>query len=404
MPGSGGRPHLAIPGPSIMPDRVLRAMHRASPNIYAGELPDMMPGVIEDLCKVARTDGQAAIYISNGHGVWEAALANTVAPGETVLALVTGRFGQGWAEVAEARGIAVETLDFGKQAAADPARVEELLRADKGHKIKAVLATHVDTSTSILNDIAGLRSALDAAGHPALLMADCIASLACDRFEMDAWGVDVMIAASQKGLMTPPGLGLVFFSAKAAEARRGLPRVAKYWDWGPRAEPELFYQYFGGTAPTHHIYGLREALDMLLEEGLEAVWARHEWLAQAVWAACGVWGADGPLRMNVADVANRSRAVTSLSLRAPDGRRLREWLEAETGVTLGIGLGMNTEDDPKAEGFFRIGHMGHLNAHGLLGVLGAIESGLLALDIPHGLGAVGMAARSLAKPAAGAAS
>ncbi len=397
MSGSGGRPHLAIPGPSIMPDRVLRAMNRAAPNIYAGELPDMMPDLISDLCKVACTKGRAAIYIANGHGVWEAALANTVAPGDSVLALATGRFGHGWAEVAAARGLTVDTLDFGRRSAVDAARIEATLRADKAHKIKAVLATHVDTSTSVLNDIAAIRAAIDAAGHPALLMADCIASLACDRFEMDAWGVDVMIAASQKGLMTPPGLGFVFFNARAAKARAALDRVSKYWDWTPRAEPELFYQYFGGTAPTHHIYGLRAALDMLLEEGLENVWSRHDMLARAIWTACEVWGADGPLRLNVSDVARRSRAVTALSLRAPDGQRLRDWLEAEMGVTLGIGLGMATEDDPDATGFFRIGHMGHLNAHGLLGVLGSIEAGLLALDIPHGLGAVGMAARSIAK-------
>lgn len=396
MSGSGGRSHLAIPGPSIMPDRVLRAMHRAAPNIYAGELPDMMPALMGDLCKVARTKGRAAIYIANGHGVWEAALANTVAPGDSVLALATGRFGHGWAEVATARGLTVETLDFGRQSAVDATRVEDMLRADTGHKIKAVLSTHVDTSTSVLNDIAAIRAAMDAAGHPALLMADCIASLACDRFEMDAWDVDVMIAASQKGLMTPPGLGFVFFNARAAEARAGLAQVSKYWDWTPRAEPAQFYQYFGGTAPTHHIYGLRAALDMLLEEGVENVWARHDLLARAVWTACGVWGADGPLRLNVSDPARRSRAVTALSLRAPDGRRLREWLEAEMGVTLGIGLGMNTPEDPEATGFFRIGHMGHLNAHGLLGVLGTIEAGLLALEIPHGLGAVGMAARTIA--------
>ena len=397
MSGSGGRPHLAIPGPSIMPDPVLRAMHRAAPNIYAGELPDMMPQMVADLCKVARTDGQAAIYIANGHGVWEAALANTVAPGDTVLVLATGRFGHGWAEVAQARGLVVETLDFGRSSAVDAARVEDRLRADTEGRIKAVLATHVDTSTSVLNDIAGLRRALDAAGHPALLMADCIASLACDRFEMDAWGVDVMIAASQKGLMTPPGLAFVFFGPRAAEARARLPGVSKYWDWTPRAEPEQFYQYFGGTAPTHHLYGLRAALDLLLAEGMPEVWARHERLARAVWAACAVWGADGDLRMNVADMASRSRAVTSLSLTAPDGRRLRDWLEAEMGVTLGIGLGMATEADPGAEGFFRIAHMGHLNAHGLLGVLGTIEAGLLALKIPHGLGAVGMAARELSQ-------
>ncbi len=294
MSSAGGRPHLAIPGPSVMPDAVLSAMHRAAPNIYAGELIEMMPQLTADLTAVARTAGQVAIYIANGHGAWEAALANTLMPGDAVLVPATGRFGHGWGEVATSLGAQVDLLDFGRQAPVDPQRLEEALRADKDHRIKAVLATHVDTSTSILNDMAGIRAAMDAAGHPALLMADCIASLACDRFEMDAWGVDVMVAASQKGLMTPPGLGFVFFNERAAQARAGLARVSRYWDWAPRACPEMFYQYFGGTAPTHHLYGLRAALDMIAAEGLDAIWARHVRLAGAVWAACNVWGQDGP--------------------------------------------------------------------------------------------------------------
>lgn len=396
MSGAGGRPYLAIPGPSIMPDRVLRAMNRASPNIYAGELVDMMPKLVADLCGVARTKGHAAIYIGNGHAAWEAGLANTVQPGEKVLVLATGRFGHGWAEVAEARGIEVQILDFGRQAPVDPQTVEDALRADKAHDIKAVLVTHVDTSSSVLNDVAAVRAAMDAAGHPALLAADCIASLACDRFEMDAWGVDVMVAGSQKGLMTPPGLGFVFFNEKASDVRRTVPRVSRYWDWGPRTEPELFYQYFGGTAPTHHLYGLREALDMLGEEGIEAVWARHDRLARAVWAACEAWGAEGPLRLNIPDAAHRSRAVTSLAIGKPLGEELRQWVEAHMGVTLGIGLGMQTEEDPRSTGYFRIGHMGHLNGHALLGVLGAVEAGLTALNIAHGDGAVQKAAQVLA--------
>jgi alanine-glyoxylate transaminase/serine-glyoxylate transaminase/serine-pyruvate transaminase len=393
---AGGHPYLAIPGPSVMPEEVLRAMHRASPNIYEGELIEMTAGLIPDLRDVARTKGDVAIYIANGHGVWEAALANTVAPGDRVLVPATGRFGQGWAEVAEARGIAADLLDFGKRSAIDLDRVETALRADKSHEIKAVLATHVDTSTSVRNDIGALRAVLDAVGHPALLMADCIASLACDRFEMDAWGVDVMIAGSQKGLMVPPGLAFVFFSEKAAEARRALPRVSRYWDWTNRANPEMFYQYFGGTAPTHHLYGLRASLDMIRAEGIEAIWDRHERLARAIWAACEVWGETGPLELNIADPALRSRAVTALRIGAPHGSDLRRWVQDHAGVTLGIGLGMAEPGDPAWHGFFRIGHMGHVNAHMILGALGAIEAGLMALDIPHGSGGVAAAARVIA--------
>ena len=396
MSDAGGRPYRAIPGPSVMPEEVLRAMHRTAPNIYAGEVVDLTESLIPDLRRVARTEGHATIYIANGHGAWEASLANVAGPGDKVLVPATGRFGLGWAEIAETLGVEVELIDFGRQTPIDPNRVEEALRADTDRRIKAVLATHVDTSTSIRNDVAAVRKAIDAAGHPALLMADCIASMACDRFEMDAWGADVAVAASQKGFMVPPGLGFVFFNERAAAVRAAMPRVSRYWDWRPRSEPEMFYHYFGGTAPTHHIYGLRAALDMIHAEGIEAVWARHERLAGAIWAACEVWGQAGALRLNVADRAFRSHAVTSLGLNAPDGTRLRQWLEANAGVTLGIGLGMATEEDPHGDGYFRIGHMGHVNAHMVLGVLGAMEAGLSALGIPHETGALDAAARALA--------
>lgn len=390
---ANGRTYLAIPGPSVVPDAVQRAMHRASPNIYEGELPDMMPDLTRDLKRVARTEGDVAIYICNGHGAWEAALANTVAPGEKVLVLATGFFALGWSRVAEGRGIDVDILDFGNGGQIDPDRVAEMLRADKGHVYKAVLAVHVDTSSSNRNVFAPLRKLLDDVGHPALLMADCIAAMGCDRFEMDADGVDVAVTGSQKGLMCPPGLGFVFFNEKAAEARRRMTRVSTYWDWTQRAAPEAFYQYFGGTAPTHHLYGLRTALDMLHDEGIEAVWHRHARLAQAIWAACEHWGQEGALRLNVADRAQRSHAVTALSVGKPDGTRLRRWCSDHAGVTLGIGLGMANDDDPQSDGYFRFGHMGHVNAHMILGLLGVVEAGLGALDIPHRPGGVTAAAQ-----------
>ncbi|MEW2914886.1 aminotransferase class V-fold PLP-dependent enzyme [Leisingera sp. JC11] len=385
---SAGRQYLAIPGPSVVPDRVLQAMHRPSPNIYAGELVEMTAGLIPDLRRVARTQHHAAVYIANGHGAWEAALQNTLQPGDLVLVPASGRFAIGWSEMAEGLGIETEILDFGTRAPWDMARIAEALAADREHRIKAVLGVHVDTSSSIRNDIAGLRQLLDQAGHPALLMADCIASLGCERFEMDAWGVDVMVAASQKGLMMPPGLSFVFFNDRAAAARAALPRISRYWDWQPRANPAEFYQYFGGTAPTHHLYGLRAALDMIHGEGLENVWNRHARLAQAIWAACEAWGADGPLRMNVADRSLRSHAVTALHIGAPEGTRLREWLEQNLGLTLGIGLGMAAPKSPEWHGYFRLGHMGHVNGQMVMGLLGGIETGLAALDIPRGAGAL----------------
>jgi alanine-glyoxylate transaminase / serine-glyoxylate transaminase / serine-pyruvate transaminase len=391
-----GRHTLAIPGPSVMPDRVLNAMHRAAPNIYSGELIDLTWSLVPDLRAVARTRYHVAIYIGNGHAVWEASLANVVGQGDLVLVPATGRFGHGWGQTAERLGARVEVMDFGRRDPADPGRIEERLAADKAHEIRAVLAVQTDTSTSVLSDIAAIRGALDRAGHPALLMVDCIASLACDRFEMDDWGVDVMVAASQKGLMTPPGLGFVWFNDRAAQARARVP-VSAYWDWNPRANPEEYYQLFCGTAPTHHLYGLREALTMLLrEEGLEAAWRRHDKLARAVWAAFEAWGAGGPVELNVPDPAHRSRAVTALRIGAPHGTALRDWLTQKAGVTLGIGLGMAPPGDPAWHGFFRIGHMGHVNAHMILGTLGAIEAGMKALGLSYGRGGLEAAAAVVA--------
>lgn len=392
---AAGRQYLAIPGPSVIPDAVLQAMHRAAPNIYAGELVDMTHSVVVDLRRVARTAQHVAIYIANGHGAWEAALSNVIGPGDRVLVPATGRFGHGWADMCAGLGAEAEVIDFGRASTFDLDRVGEALKADTAHRYKAVLATHVDTSSSVRNDIAALRALMDECGHPALLMVDCIASLGCDRFEMDDWGVDVMVSACQKGLMVPPGVSFVWFSDKAAEARAGLARVSRYWDWAPRANPAEYYQHFGGTAPTHHIFGLRAALDLILAEGMEQVWARHAHLARAVWAAGEVWGQEGPFRLNISDPALRSHAVTAARIGAPQGTALREWVSSQIGLTLGIGLGMAAPDDPAWHGFFRLGHMGHVNGQMIMGMLGGIETGLNAIGVPHGKGGLEAAAKVL---------
>ncbi|MEM9971696.1 MAG: aminotransferase class V-fold PLP-dependent enzyme [Pseudomonadota bacterium] len=398
---SHGRQYLAIPGPSVMPDRVLAAMHRPAPNIYSGELVEMVPVIAAELKAVAQTSGNVAIYICNGHGVWEASLANVAAPGDKVLVAATGMFGLTWANMATTLGLNVETLDFGKRAPIDPARVEEVLAADTAHEIKAVLTTHVDTATSIRTDVKALRDAIDRANHPALLMVDCIASLACDRFEMDAWGVDVMIAGCQKGLMTPPGLAFVFFNEKADAARDALDRVSPYWDWRPRTDPAAFYLYFCGTAPTHHLYGLREALAMIAEEGLENVWSRHQVLAEAVWAAFEHWGQSGPLELNVTDPSLRSWAVTAVRTGTEKASALRQWCEEQAGLTLGIGLGMAPPDAPEWHTFFRVGHMGHTNPHMVLGAVATIEAGLKAVEIQHHGGGAEAAASVIAAKTGG---
>jgi alanine-glyoxylate transaminase/serine-glyoxylate transaminase/serine-pyruvate transaminase len=397
-----GRDLLAIPGPSVMPDSVLRAMHRAAPNIYEGELVDITASVIRDLKAVARTAHDLAIYIGNGHAAWEAALANTVAPGDRLLVLATGRFGLGWAEMARALGADTDILDFGTTAPADPARVEARLRADTGGRIKAVLTVQTDTSTSVINDVAAIRAAIDAAAHPALYMVDCIASLGCDRFEMDAWGVDVMVSACQKGLMTPPGLGYVWFNDRADAARADLARVSPYWDWRPRARPAMYYQHFCGTAPTHHLFGQRVALDMIAAEGLENVWTRHRILSSAVHAAVAAWGAAGALACNIPDPAHRSASVTTIRTAPGDANRLRHWCQSECGLTLGIGLGL-AMDRGDGSDIFRIGHMGHLNPPMLLGTLATIDAGLTALGIAHGPGATEAATRAIGAGIAGTA-
>jgi alanine-glyoxylate transaminase/serine-glyoxylate transaminase/serine-pyruvate transaminase len=393
-----GHPYLAIPGPSVIPDRVQRAMHRGSPNIYEGALLDLVDSLWPDLRMVAGTTGHVAAWIGNGHAGWEAANANLFSRGDRALVLACGQFGHSWANHAREMGITVEVLDFGKQSPADPGQVEAALRADRDHRIKAVLTTHVDTASTIRNDIPALRAAIDAAGHPALFAVDCIASLGCDEFRMDDWGVDVMVAASQKGLMTPPGMAFVWFSEQA-RLRCGQGDLASpYWRWGPRAEAAEFWQLWDGTAPTTHLYGLREALTMLVhEEGLPAAWARHDALAHAVWAAFDVWGQGNPdIAMNVARPDWRGRSVTAARLGAPHATRLRDWCEGKAGVTLGIGLGMAAPTDPAYHGFLRVAHMGHVNAHMTLGALAVMDAGLKALDIPHGQGALDAAARVIA--------
>ena len=389
---SRGRDMLAIPGPSIIPDRVLNAMHRPAPNIYEGDLVEMTHGVIADLRRVAVTEGKVAIYIGNGHAAWEAAIANVLKPGDKALVIATGRFALGWADMARALGVETEILDFGFTAGIDAARVEDRLRADTAREIRAVLAVQVDTASSVRNDASILRAALDAAGHPALLAIDCIASLACERFQMDALGIDVVVAGCQKGLMTPPGLAFTFHGARAEAAR--VPCPSRYWDWGPRTSGTEFYQLFCGTAPTHHLFGLRCALDMILgEEGLEAVWARHALFARAIWAAVETWGEDGALALNIAEPALRSHAVTTIRAAPGDGRRLRRWCAETAGLTLGIGLSVPGVDP---ESVFRIGHMGHLNPPMLLGTLATIEAGLAALGIAHRPGGATAAAAVIA--------
>jgi alanine-glyoxylate transaminase / serine-glyoxylate transaminase / serine-pyruvate transaminase len=376
----GGREFLAIPGPTTVPDEVLRAMHRPAVDIYSAPLEQLTESLLRDLSRVFRTEGRSYIYIANGHGAWEAALTNVLSKGDRILVLESGRFAEGWGEAAAGMGVEVEALKGDWRRAVRPAEVEARLRADKAGKIKAILAVQIDTASGAANDIAAIGRAIKSARHDALFMVDAVASLACVPFEMDAWGVDVAVSGSQKGLMTPPGLGFVAANARAREAHASAGLRTPYWDWTAR-DGKLHYQKYAGTPPEHLIFALRQALDMLFEEGLDNVFLRHRLLAEAVRRAVAKWAEGQALVFNIAEAEERADTVTTVVMNGrTDPRRLVDYCNKKCGVVLGIGLG---ELSGKA---FRIAHMGHINAPMILGTLGAVEVALKALRIPHGEG------------------
>jgi alanine-glyoxylate transaminase/serine-glyoxylate transaminase/serine-pyruvate transaminase len=375
-----GREFLAIPGPTTVPDEVLRAMHRPAVDIYSGPLVELTDSLLADLSRLFRTKGRSYIYIANGHGAWEAALTNVLSKGDKILVLESGRFALAWGEIAAMLGVGVEVLAGDWSRAVRPAAVEARLRQDKAGEIKAILVAQIDTASGVVNDIAAIGRAIAAARHDALFMVDAVASLGCMPFEMDAWGVDVAMSGSQKGLMTPPGLGFVAVGerARAAHMRAGLR--TSYWDWTAR-DGDVHYQKYSGTPPEHLMFALRRALDMLFEEGLENAFRRHQLLAEAVRRAVAVWSLEQALSFNIAEPSERSDTVTTVLM--TDGRGpgpLIEYCNTKCGVVLGIGIGA------VADKAFRIAHMGHINAPMVLGTLAVVEVGLNALRIPHGRG------------------
>jgi alanine-glyoxylate transaminase/serine-glyoxylate transaminase/serine-pyruvate transaminase len=389
-PLARGREFLSIPGPTNVPEVVLQAMHRPAVDIYADDLLETTGQCLQDLKAVFRTDGSTYMYIANGHGAWEAALTNTLSRGDRVLVLESGRFAKGWGEQGDMLGLRVEALAGDWRRAVDPAAVEARLKADTTHDIKAILVVQIDTASGVVNDIPAIRSAIDAARHPALFMVDGIASIGCMHFEMDQWGVDVAITCSQKGLMMTPGLSFVAAGPKANAAHRAADLRTAYWDWTARDLPEN-YRKFCGTPPEHMLFGLRTALGLLFEEGLENAWARHIGLAAAVQAAVEVWAKDGALAFNIVNQAERSAAVTTILTPGFDPRQLRDFARENLGVILGSGIGELTGRA------FRIAHMGYTNAPMVLGTLGATEVALRALGLSHGEGGVQAAAAALAR-------
>ena len=377
-----GREFLAIPGPTTMPDEVLRAMHRPALDIYSDQMVELTDSLLRDLSGLFATKGRSYIYIANGHGAWEGALSNVLSRGDKVLVLESGRFAIGWGNAAAAMGAEVEVLKGDWRRAIRASEVEARLRQDKDHKIKAILAVQVDTASGAYNDIEAIGKAIRAAGHPALFMVDAVASLGCMPFEMDAWGIDVAMSGSQKGLMAPPGLGFVAANERAREVHKTAGLRTPYWDWTERDGSE-HYRKYAGTAPVHLLFALRQSIDMLREEKLENVFLRHRLLAEAVRRAVAVWAEGQVLGFNITEPAERSDTVTTVVMGGGhDPVALHRYCKEKCGVVLGVGIG---ELQGQA---FRVAHMGHVNAPMILGTLGVIEVGLNALQIPHGKGGV----------------
>ena len=298
-----GREFLAIPGPTTLPDEVLRAMHRPAVDIYGGPLLALTDSLLADLSRLFRTEGRSYIYIANGHGAWEAALTNVLSKGDKVLVLESGRFAVGWGNAAAFLGAEVEVVKGEWDRAVRPAEVEARLKEDKAGKIKVILVAHIDTSSGVVNDIEGIGKAIKAAGHEALFMVDAVASLGCVPFEMDAWGVDVAMSGSQKGLMSPPGLGFVAANDRARTAHKRAGLRTPYWDWTAR-DGHVHYQKYAGTPPEHLLFALRAALDMIFAEGLNEVFRRHRLLAEAVRRAVTVWAEGKAFDFNITRQAN----------------------------------------------------------------------------------------------------
>ncbi len=393
MTVANGREFLSIPGPTNVPDAVLAAMQRPAIDIYSGDMLEITRSLHADLSKVFRTDSRVYIYAANGHGGWEAALSNVLSRGETVLVLESGLFAVGWGDMAKIMGVKVDVLKGDLRRAVSPEAVTQRLEADTSHEIKAILVVQIDTASGVVNDIPAIRRAIDAARHPALLMVDAVASLGCMPFEMDAWGVDVAMSGSQKGLMTPPGLAFVAGNQRAHAAHQKADLRTRYWDWTFR-DGEAHYQKYGGTPPEHLLFGLRKALDLLLAEGLDHAARRHALLAEATRQAVARWAEGAALAINATQPAERADSITCVLTPDRNPQPLLDYCRNRCGVVLGVGIG------PLSGRAFRIAHMGHVNAPMVIGTLGGVEMGLTALGIPHGGGGVQRAVDYLSREVA----
>ena len=373
MPVASGRPFLQIPGPTNCPLPVLAAIAKPVIDHRGPEFRDLAFSVLSDIRVVFETEQPVIIYPASGTGAWEAALVNTLSPGDHVLMAETGHFAALWSRLATRLGLVVDLIPGNWRSGFDAGAIEARLRDDTTHRIAAVALVHNETSTGVTSNVPAARRALDEARHPALLMVDTISSLGSMNYRHDAWGVDVTVGGSQKGLMLPPGLSFNAISGKAQAANRSATLPRAYWDWQDMLEANAagFFPY---TPATNLLQGLRVALDLLAAEGMDAVFRRHARAAAATRSCVAHWGFD---------IQPKSEAEASASLtavRLPEGHsadRLRALILARSSVSLGNGLGR------LADRVFRIGHLGDFNPPTLLGVLAAIEMGLAEAEIPH---------------------
>ena len=396
MPFKSGRHFLQIPGATNVPDRILRAIDRPTIDHRGPDFKDMVSEILDGLKSVFKTSSQVIVYPASGTGAWEAALVNTLSPGDRVLMFETGHFATLWRALAERLGLEVDFLAGDWRHGADPDAIGAKLKDDTGHRIKAVCVVHNETSTGITSRIADIRGAIDSSGHPALFMVDTISSLAAMDYRHDQWGVDVTVGGSQKGLMLPPGLSFNAVGEKALAAAKSAACPKSYWAWDEmlKANETGYLPY---TPATNLLYGLRESLRMLGEEGLDAVFARHARHGEATRRAVGAWGLDLCPR----DQREYSNALTAVLVpEGHDADAFRNTVLEHFDMSLGNGLGK------MAGRVFRIGHLGAFNDLMLAGTLAGVEMGLSLAHIPHRKGGVDAAMKFMmqsdkAEPGAG---
>ena len=387
-----GHRFLHSPGPTRVPDEVLHAMSRQPMDLSDPRLDNCIAACEAGLKRLLQTSASDVyFYAANGHGAWEAVIANLVAPGQAVLVPGTGHFSESWAVQTEAMGGRVIRTPWVEGLPIDPAEIEAVLRADEAHEITAVFVVHTDTASGITNDLAALRAAIDRTGHPALFVVDVVASLAAAPFAMDALRADVALGASQKGLMVPPGLAFVAANARAMDASRLNTTPRFYWDWQRRQSP-LVYRKFCGTPPQSLVFALEASLGLIALEGIEEVFARHRRIADAVHAAVACWSEAGALSFFATVPSSRSVSVTTIAVgEGVDPEALRSIARERFQVAVAGGLGSLTGRA------FRIGHLGDMNEAMILGCLAGIEAAMTVQGIPFGRGGVDRAISRLSQ-------